>query len=166
MKKIIMLAVMLGLTGGAYAAEVCVGALTCIQGPMGQPMPSGKHSPEFADLAVHASDLKTQAAEQEADIKPAAAEFEAVAGCRAVDNLFIMQPLMKDALRMLAPCLENIGFNTGGYVEAAAITLSGGKAAIKITTGDDDGAYELLLSALNKRNGKFFGYPVQLVKRY
>ncbi|MCX5784148.1 MAG: hypothetical protein NTX59_00510 [Elusimicrobia bacterium] len=59
MKKIMMMALLSGLTGGASAAEMCAGALVCIPGPRGQTMPSGKYSPEFADLAVHASDLKT-----------------------------------------------------------------------------------------------------------
>ncbi|MCX5784156.1 MAG: L,D-transpeptidase [Elusimicrobia bacterium] len=70
MKKIMTMAVMLGLTGGAYAAEMCAGALVCIPGPMGQTMPSGSYSPAFDDLAVNASALQTQAAAPE--VSPAA----------------------------------------------------------------------------------------------
>ena len=60
MKKMMMMVVVLGLTGGAYAAEMCAGALVCISGPMGQTLPSGSYSPAFADLSVHASGLKTR----------------------------------------------------------------------------------------------------------
>ena len=77
MKKLMMTIALLGLAGGAYAAEMCVGVLVCIpNGPLGGTMPSGKYPPgwseatqfndQFADLAVHASDLKTLDAAPEA----------------------------------------------------------------------------------------------------
>ena len=60
MKKIIMMTILLSLTGGAYAAEMCAGQLVCLPGPMGQTMPSGSYSPAFDDLAVNGSALRTQ----------------------------------------------------------------------------------------------------------
>ena len=67
MKKLMMTIFVLGLAGGAYAAEVRAGALGYMpDGPLGGMVPSGKYSPGFADLAVHAAAIKTRDAAPEA----------------------------------------------------------------------------------------------------
>ncbi len=72
MKKILMVAAMLGLTGGVYAAEMCAGSVSCFpNGPLGGEMPHGQNSPQFADLAVHASAINAQAAARDTAIPPA-----------------------------------------------------------------------------------------------
>ena len=71
MKKIIMMVVMLGLTGGVYAAEMCAGQLVCFpNGPLGGEMPHGQNSPQFSDLAVHASAINAQAAARDTAVPP------------------------------------------------------------------------------------------------
>jgi len=82
--------------------------------------------------------------------------FEDFPGCSSVDNLFIMQPFMKDALAMLVPCMKSLSTGFGVPLKAAAQ----GDRAILITVGESDKAYSLVTSALAKRHGQFFGYPV------
>lgn len=91
---------------------------------------------------------------------PSARRFEDYEGCSAVDNMFIMQPLMKDALAMLAPCMKSLGLAHGVPLKAAEYKAS----TIVITVGESDKAFDLVNEALAKRNGQFFGYPVT-VKR-
>ena len=91
---------------------------------------------------------------------PSARRFEDYEGCSSVDNMFIMQPLMKDALAMLAPCMKSLGAAHGVPVKAASYKA----ATITITVGESDKAFDLVTSALAKRHGQFFGYPVT-VKR-
>ena len=60
MKKLMLTTLILGMAAGAYAAEMGPGAFEVYRdGPMGG-MPGGRYSPEFADLAVHASDLRAR----------------------------------------------------------------------------------------------------------
>ena len=76
MKKILMAAILIGAASGAYAANIGPGALEVYRdGPLGG-MPSGRYSPEFADLAVHASDLGAQGAAQTAAPEPVPAPGE------------------------------------------------------------------------------------------
>ncbi len=73
MKKLLMAAILAGMVAGAYAAEIGPGAFEVYRdGPLGG-MPGGRYSPEFADLAVHASDLRARAGERDAAIVPAPA---------------------------------------------------------------------------------------------
>ncbi len=76
MKKLMLTTLILGMAAGAYAAEMGPGAFEVYRdGPMGG-MPGGRYSPEFADLAVHASDLRARTGEQDTPIVPAPATGE------------------------------------------------------------------------------------------
>ena len=71
MKKMLLITLLSGLAAGASAANIGPGALEVYRdGPLGG-MPGGRYSSEFADLAVHASDLGAPEGEPEAAIEPA-----------------------------------------------------------------------------------------------
>ncbi len=91
----------------------------------------------------------------------ASPRFEDYEGCSAVDNMFIMQPMLKDALDMLAPCMKSLSAAHGVPLKAAA----DGAKAIKITVGDSDKAFNLVDTAVAKRRGQFFGYPVTIERK-
>ena len=88
--------------------------------------------------------------------------FREVDACSILNAQFIMQPLMKDALSMLKPCLEGVSKLTDAPVSASAV--KNGKAIeIVILGGKNENVVPLMNSTIAKRHGQLFGYPATVV---
>ena len=89
--------------------------------------------------------------------------FLEVDACSILNAQFIMQPMMKDALNMLKPCLAGFSELTGN-APISADSVKGGKAIeIVVLGGKNKDVQELISGALAKRNNQVFGYPAAAV---
>lgn len=86
--------------------------------------------------------------------------FEDFEGCSSVDNMFIMQPTMKDALAMLDTCMKTLSSTFNTKAKAASVRDN----SIQINTGDNDQVLGMVKDSVKRHNGQFFGYPVTVKK--
>ena len=89
--------------------------------------------------------------------------FESIAGCQVVNNLFIMQPAMKDALSMLKHCSDGLKDAYGVPVTFTAANFNG-SAGIEIGVGNSAAALATVKEGVIRKGGSFFGYPVKIKK--
>ncbi len=89
--------------------------------------------------------------------------FESIAGCQVVNNLFIMQPAMKDALGMLRHCSDGLKDAFGVPVTFTAADINGA-AGIEIGVGNSAAALATVKEGVTRKAGRFFGYPVKIRK--
>jgi len=89
--------------------------------------------------------------------------FREVDACSILNAQFIMQPLMKDALSMLKPCLEGVSKMTGNAPISAAAVKNGKAIEIVVLGSKNEAVKELVRGSLAKRNNQVFGYPATAV---
>ncbi|MDD5209941.1 MAG: hypothetical protein PHV36_11180 [Elusimicrobiales bacterium] len=89
--------------------------------------------------------------------------FTEVEACSIVDAQFFMQPFMKDALKMLKPCLDGIS-KISAYAPISVAETKNGKAIEITVLGEkNDYARSLIDASIAKRGGQLFGYPAEVV---
>ena len=89
--------------------------------------------------------------------------FREVDACSALNNQFVMQPMMKDALSMLKPCLDGVSKMTGNARISAGAVKNGKAIEIVVLGEKNEAVKELVRGSLAKRNNQIFGYPAAAV---
>lgn len=95
--------------------------------------------------------------------------FTEVKSCSIVDALFIMQPTIQDALKMLEPCLAGISEqNLNIPVSVKAIYKNNEVEKIIISVAEPRREYvtQLIRTSVTKRDNHLFGYPAEVVRQF
>ena len=91
--------------------------------------------------------------------------FREVDACSVLNAQFVMQPVMKDALNMLKPCLAGVSKMAGNAIITASEANNGKAIEIVVLGSKNEDVKELVRGALAKRNNEVFGYPATAVLR-